>query len=98
MSLIHKDKKLDKREVVHVEDFMKNAVMPWAFMIFMVKYKELDWNRILANPALHHLDCEFFRPMTIARIAMPSSKRKSVELLDESWGSLKTSKVKEGLC
>ena len=48
-------------------------------------WKELSFDCILVNPARHRLECDYLRHMTTARIAVFSSKRKAVELLDHSF-------------
>ena len=95
LSLIHKEKSNEKSAPVQVEDlYEESRHVIGIHDVYGQVWKELGFERILANPARHRLDCDYLRHMTMARIAMPSSKRKSVELLDHNFGvSLSLDKV-----
>ena len=93
--MIHKEKSNEKSAPVQVEDlYEESRHVIGIHDVYGQVWKELGFERILANPARHRLDCDYLRHMTMARIAMPSSKRKSVELLDHNFGvSLSLDKV-----
>lgn len=95
LSLIHKDRSLEKSSPVHVEDlYEESRHIIGIHDVYGQVWKELDFDRILANPARHRLECNYLRHLTMARIAEPTSKRKTVELLDYNFGvSLNLDKV-----
>lgn len=95
LTLVHKDRPFKKSTPVHAEDlYEESRHVIGIHDVYGQVWKELGFDRILANPARHRLDCEYLRHMTMARIAVPSSKRKAVELLDHNFGiSLNLDKV-----
>lgn len=87
LSLIYKEKALSKSDPVHVEDlYEQSRHIMGIHDVYGQVWKELNFDYILTNPARHRADCDYLKHMTMARIAIPSSKRKAVELLEHSFG------------
>ena len=95
LTLIQRNKPLEKSSSVHVEDlYEESRHVIGIHDVYGQVWKELGFDRILTNPARHRLECNYLRHLTMARIAIPSSKRKAVELLDHNFGvSLNLDKV-----
>lgn len=95
LTLVYKEKTSSKSDTVHVEDlYERSRYVMGIHDVYGQVWKELGFDRILYNPARHRLENEYLKHMTMARIAMPSSKRKSVELLEHNFGvSLSLDKV-----
>lgn len=49
-------------------------------------FDELGYNNVIKNPARNKSSVKIFRDIVLARIANPSSKRASVDLLEEDFG------------
>lgn len=86
LSLKNKAKQ-EKSPTVHVEDlFEESRHVVGIHDVYGEVYKDLGFDRILKNPARQKLDCDYLRHITLARIADPNSKRKSVDLLEHNFG------------
>lgn len=86
LSLIKHDN-AKKTPAIHVEDLIEESrSVVGIHDVYGQVYKELGFDKILPNPARKIADLEAMKHITMARIATPASKHKSVEILANIFG------------
>lgn len=72
----------------------EKRVIKWIHDIYWKLYHEIWFDKIISNPTRNKKIVQCLKQITLARIAMPKSKRASVELLDRDyWISLNLNSV-----
>lgn len=85
LSLIHR--KTPSTPPIQVEDLVEESrQILGVHDVYGQVYKDLGFDRILPVPSRQKVDNDYLKHLTMARIATPASKRKSVDLLNHDFG------------
>jgi len=69
-----------------LDTFEEDRVIKGIHDIYGKLYDELEFNKVLANPARNVSSCNILKEIVLARVANPNSKRKSVINLEKNFG------------